>query len=138
MAEHNERTPTLVERWAELSPVRLALYPVVVVVVALLVGYGILDGARAPLWLAVAAAVLGVAGTEGARRVAYSPSTVREVVRNWHEYAADEYARGVADAVHSTPDRIAAGTRQCGAIRSGARCELAAGHDEGGHLIRTA
>jgi len=136
VAEHSEPSPTLVERWAELSPVRLALYPVVVVVVALLVGYGILDGGRAHLWLAVAAAVLGVAGTEGARRIAYSPNTVREVVQNWHEYAADEYARGVADAVHSTPDRTAAGTRQCGDVRGGARCELAAGH-EGGHLIRT-
>jgi len=134
VAEHSEPTPTLVERWVELSPVRLALYPVVVIVVALLVAYGIVDGERAPLWLALAAAALGVTGTEAARAVAYSPNTVAAIRSRWADHAASEYARGVADAVHTTPDRIAAGSRRCLDVRSGRRCVSAAGH-EGGHLI---
>lgn len=136
MAEHTAPSPTFVERWVELSPVRLALYPVVVIVVALLVAYGVVAAERAPLWLALAAAVLGVTGTEAARRVAYSPNTVAAIRSRWVDHARSEYARGVADAVHQTPDRIAAGTRQCVEVRDGRRCVSAADH-EGGHLIRT-
>lgn len=134
MAEHSEPGPTIVERWAELSPVRLALYPAVLALVLLLVGYGVIAAERAPLWLALAASVLGVAGTEGARKIAYSPNTVAAIRSRWADHAASEYARGVADAVHSTPDRLAAGARQCGEVRGARRCVSAAGH-EGGHLI---
>lgn len=40
---------------------RARLYAVTIAVIALLVGYGVLDDGQAPLWLALAAAVLGVA-----------------------------------------------------------------------------
>lgn len=49
------------------EPVRVRLYGVLTAVVALLVGRGILTGYEAPLWIALAAAVLGVAGVETAR-----------------------------------------------------------------------
>lgn len=139
MAEHTEPTPTLVERWAVLSPVRLALYPVVLALVLLLVGYGAVAAEKAPLWLALAAAVLGVTGTETARRVAYSPNTVAVIRSRWAEHATSEYARGVADALHSTPDGTA--HPQCRDVRGGRRCVLDAGHppqgEGGGHLIPT-
>lgn len=113
MAEH--RAPDLeggpLARWRELSPVRTALYPVALAVVALLVGYGVVAEARAGLWIALVTAVLMPAGIEVARRAAWSPNSVREVRQSWAEYSRDEYARGVADALHSTPDRAAAGTR---------------------------
>lgn len=40
---------------------RARLYGITIAVIALLVGYGILDDGQAPLWLALAAAILGMA-----------------------------------------------------------------------------
>jgi len=59
------------------EPVRLWLYSILGPGVALLVGYGILSADEAVLWLAVGAAVCGVAGTETARASVYSPATVK-------------------------------------------------------------
>lgn len=139
MAEHRDIAPAdelgIMKRWRLLSPVRFALYPVVVAVVALLVGYGVVTVDRAPLWLAVAAACLGIAGTEFARGGAWSPASVADRDDRWANLTVDEYARGVADALHATPD-AAAGMQRCRDVRGGSPCELALGH-EGWHLIRT-
>lgn len=63
------------------EPVRLYLYPVAVTVIALLVAGGLLSDAVAPLWEALAAALLGVgsvAAIERTRGAVYSPrSTAR-------------------------------------------------------------
>lgn len=100
--------PSILERLlGDTEPVRRALYPVVVTVVALLVAYGLVDAETVPLWLALAATVLGVGGTEAARRVAYAPATVVAYGASWHAALDDEYARGVADALERTPERVA-------------------------------
>ena len=49
------------------EPVRVWIYSVLVALVAVLVAYGVIDSEQAPLWIALGAAVLGVAGTEAAR-----------------------------------------------------------------------
>ena len=43
-------------------PVRKYLYAVTIAAVAVLVGYDVISGEAAPLWLALAAAVLGIVG----------------------------------------------------------------------------
>jgi hypothetical protein len=95
----------------ETEPVRRALYPVVVCVVALLVAYGLLDAERVPLWLALAVAILGPGSIEAARAVAWAPATVADYGAGWHEALAGEYRRGVHDgmtAAHErTPDEVA-------------------------------
>lgn len=58
---------TRLSAWIGREPVRARLYLVVVAIVALLVAYGLVAGAIAPLWLALAAAALGVPGVESAR-----------------------------------------------------------------------
>lgn len=129
-----ESTPNrLVELWHELEPVRTRLYPVVATVVALLVHRGVVEGAESLLWLALAAALLGIAGTEAARRAVDSPATVNAYGLAWQSFATDEYARGARDALHSTPDSIAA---RCRDVRAGRRCLLDLAH-EGVHLIPT-
>lgn len=50
------------------EPVRAYVYTVVTAVVALISGHGIVSEDHASLWLAVATAVLGLGGTEAARR----------------------------------------------------------------------
>lgn len=99
MGEHSE---TLLQRWQRGEPVRLYVYGLLVPVMALLVGYGWLTTEQAGLWLAVGVAALlfsGV-GVELARRSVDSPRTVTELTRG-------AYARGVANAVGRTPERIA-------------------------------
>ena len=49
------------------EPVRVRLYGVIAALVAILVARGLITGYEAPLWTALAAAVLGVAGVETAR-----------------------------------------------------------------------
>lgn len=51
-----------------MEPVRAYLYGLLAPVVAVLVGYGFLDNESAPLWIALATAVLGVPAVELARR----------------------------------------------------------------------
>jgi hypothetical protein len=106
----DEQTPaprsTLERLLGDTEPVRRALYPIVVAVVALLVAYGLLDAERVPLWLALAVAVLGIGGTEAARRVAYAPATVAEYGAEWHRALADEYERGVADGMRAPAEVI--------------------------------
>jgi hypothetical protein len=99
--EHGTPERTTLERLlGDTEPIRRALYPVVVAVVALLVAYGLLDAQRVPLWLGLAVAVLGPGGIEAARQVAYAPATVAEYGAGWHAALADEYTRGVADGQH--------------------------------------
>jgi hypothetical protein len=151
--------PGLLERLlGQTEPIRRAMYPVIVAAVALLVFYGRLDPNSVPLWLALAVAVLSIGGTEIARRVAWSPSSVDdygdEVLGNaeryiaeLEEHAADEYARGVAAGagIERTPDELAAETAElrmpgahrpdrCREVEGGRRCRLAPHADptEGG------
>jgi hypothetical protein len=95
----DERPPSLLERWQATEPIRVALYPVALAVVALLIGYGVLTVERAQLWLALVVAVvsggLPIMGAELARRTAWAPATVRSTVDEWREH---EYAEGYADA----------------------------------------
>lgn len=49
------------------EPVRTYLYPVLIAVVALLVGYGILEQEQGALWIGLGAALLGVPAVEKAR-----------------------------------------------------------------------
>lgn len=102
------RPSTLERLLGDTEPVRRALYPVVVAVVALLVAYGLIDAETVPLWLALAVTVLGIGGTEAARAVAYAPATVADEAHAWQAALDDEYARGVADALERTPDQVAA------------------------------
>lgn len=140
MAEHvAPEAPTtgpnrLVALWRDLEPVRLRLYPVVVALVAILVARGVIAADESLLWLGLAAALFGVAGTELARRAVDSPATVNAYGHAWQSYAgslaADEYARGARDALHATPDTGA----RCRDVRGGRRCLLDLAH-EGVHLI---
>jgi len=108
-AAPNTEQPGLAERLlGATEPVRRALYPVVVAVVALLVAYGVIDAERAPLWIGLAVAILGPAAVETARAVAWSPASVTAYGASWSAALDDEYARGVADALERTPERVAA------------------------------
>jgi len=49
------------------EPVRTYLYPVLLAVVGVLVGYGVLEQTQAALWIALGAALLGVPAVEKAR-----------------------------------------------------------------------
>lgn len=83
MAEHAvdpDETPGLMTRWRQTEPVRLWLYGMAVPIVAVLVGYGLLTGQQAGLWLAVVTAALLGGGTELARGFAVSPATARAAV----------------------------------------------------------
>lgn len=50
-----------------MEPVRRYLYGLLVPLAAVLVAYGIVDNESAPLWIALATAVLGVPAVESAR-----------------------------------------------------------------------
>lgn len=65
---------------ASLIPahVRDWLYPVAVAVIALLGGYGLITEAMAPLWIALAAALLGT-GTATAYRPGRSPESAPDI-----------------------------------------------------------
>lgn len=58
------------------EPVRLYLYGLLFPLAALLVAYGIVSGADAPLWIALVEAVLGVGAVESARGRVTPVSTV--------------------------------------------------------------
>lgn len=143
------------------EPIRRALYPVIVAVVALLVGYGLVGPELAPLWIGLAVAVLGPAATEAARAVAFAPATVDDQSAAWSLALDNEYARGVAAGLERTPDRVAhevlddepgehstdrlrtaaprpALTRseRCREVEGGARCVLTREH-AGPHMMTT-
>lgn len=49
------------------EPVRAYLYPLLLAVVGVLVGYGVLEQQQGSLWIALGAALLGVPAVEKAR-----------------------------------------------------------------------
>jgi hypothetical protein len=53
--------------WSKTEPVRLYVYSLLAPLAGILVFYGIVDSAAAPLWIALGTVVLGVTGTEVAR-----------------------------------------------------------------------
>lgn len=61
------RTLTTLTALLAREPVRVRLYAVISAIITLLVGRSIITGYEAPLWIALAAALLGVAGVETAR-----------------------------------------------------------------------
>lgn len=80
MAEHRldeEQTGGLLARWKQTEPLRLWLYGIAVPLLAALVGYGLLTGTQAGLWLAVLTAALLGGGVEAARQYVVSPATAR-------------------------------------------------------------
>lgn len=91
MAEHaqDQEQQGALARWRQTEPLRLWLYGIAVPIVALLVGYGLLTGHLAGLWLAVVTAALLGGGVEGARQFVVAPATARAAVRE----AADYFAR---------------------------------------------
>lgn len=95
-------TPGWWEHLGDTEPVRRALWPVAVAVVALLVGYGVLTEHLAALWIGVAAAVLIPGAAEVARSAAWAPGSVDERDLDWLEHLDAwrdyEYERGLADA----------------------------------------
>lgn len=54
-------------RWKAAEPVRLYLYGLALAALALAVGYGLVSGTQAPLWLALLSAALLAPGVEAAR-----------------------------------------------------------------------
>jgi hypothetical protein len=66
--------------WKDTEPVRLYLYSVLGPLVVLLVALGVVQADQALLWLALAAAVLGVPAVERARSLVTSPATMGQVV----------------------------------------------------------
>ena len=58
---------TKLSAWLRSEPVRVYLYGVLAALVALLVGYGVLTGELAALWLAFGAALLTVPAVERTR-----------------------------------------------------------------------
>lgn len=85
MAEHTDETDETtgaLTRWRQTEPLRLWLYGVTVPLVALLVGYGLLSGHLAGLWLAVATAALLGGGVEVARGFVVAPATARAAARD--------------------------------------------------------
>jgi hypothetical protein len=75
------------------EPVRLYLYPVVVAAVAVLAAYGVVAPDVAPVWIALAGAVLSVGGPAVVERVRASVYSPRSATR-----AAFEGARAGAAA----------------------------------------
>lgn len=63
---------------ARFEPVRLWLYGLIAPVVALLVLQGVVSDEAAPLWIALATAVLTVTGAEAARSKVTSKAWLRE------------------------------------------------------------
>lgn len=61
--------------WSKTEPLRLYIYSLLAPLAAVLVLYGVVDGNAVPLLIALATAVLGVAGTEAARAKVASPQT---------------------------------------------------------------
>lgn len=134
--------PTVLERaLGDTEPLRRALYPIAVALVALLVGYGVVDGEQAPLWLSLAVAVLMPGGIEVARRVVFAPATVYAEAHAWQAALTDrvdaEFARGVAvgqgfgdepgeHAADRTPTQEFAVSRadRCREVEDGRRCRL--------------
>lgn len=106
MGEHSEYEPPagLWERWGQAEPIRRAMYPVAVAVVALLGGYGLLTDERGLLWLGVVGAVLSAGGGELARLTAWSPRSVGDTLA---EARKDAFAAGVRAMAGRTPDQVA-------------------------------
>lgn len=100
MSEPAAPNDTLERLLGSTEPLRRALYPVAVALVALLVGYGVVDGERAALWIGLVVAVLVPGGIEAARRVTFAPATVYAEARAWQAALDDAGAR--------TPDQLAA------------------------------
>lgn len=120
VAEHAAPVGWL-ERWKATEPLRLYLYGITVPLLAAAVTYGWLTTEQLGAWLAVAGALFigsSVAG-ELARRHVVSPATSDRWMDDVH---AASYAQGVQDAVHRTPDLIAARTTEMAAVRPTERC----------------
>jgi hypothetical protein len=63
------------------EPVRLYLYGLALPVLAVLVGFGVIDGADSALWAAVIVAALAIPTTEIVRAHVYAPATVESKLR---------------------------------------------------------
>lgn len=63
--------------WKSTEPVRSYLYTLLAPIVALLVYTGVVTDDGAPLWTALATAVLGVVGTETARSKVRSKASLK-------------------------------------------------------------
>lgn len=81
MAEHaleqQDEDQGLMARWRQTEPLRLWLYGIAVPLLTALVGYALLTGHQAGLWLAVLQAALLGGGTEVARQYVVAPATAR-------------------------------------------------------------
>jgi hypothetical protein len=121
---------SLLQRWADAQPVRLFLYGLTVPVLAACVVYGWLTTEQAGAWLAVAGALFGatVAGTELARRVAWAPVSVEQVLADTDRRA---YRDGVEHGLQQRPADLPATAHmqavgRCRRVEDGNRCVLPA------------
>jgi hypothetical protein len=92
--------------WKDTEPVRLYLYSVLGPLVVLLVALGVVESDQALLWLALAAAVLGVPAVERARSLVTSPATAARHDQDVRDYLADldvAGAQAYADGFQARP-----------------------------------
>lgn len=83
-AQHDAKTTPLLGRLRGSEPVRLYLYGALVPLLALLVYRSVLTPDEVPLWLALAAGVLGISGTEAVRGAVYSPASTADLYAEAH------------------------------------------------------
>jgi hypothetical protein len=101
------------ERWQAAEPIRLYLWTVATAVLAASVTAGVITENLYVALTGVASAVLTFGGAAAARRRAYAPLTVDQLLdradREALEQARNAYAAGVRDGTGArTPDTVAA------------------------------
>jgi hypothetical protein len=116
---------SVLERWHQTEPLRLYLYGITVPLLGVLLVYGWVTTEQLGAWLAVAAALFvgSSAAGELARRKVSSPDTVDRGL-DWQHRTS--YARGVEDALHTTPDKLAGLMTESAPVAVPETAELAA------------
>lgn len=110
------------QQWRGSQPVRLFVYPAVVLIAVGLVTYGAINSDLANVLLGLAALLLGVPAAEAARSAVIAPATLRDIV--------SEPARAVDDPANA--EALADVVRQAASVvdmilRPGARGDSAGG-----------
>jgi hypothetical protein len=110
MGDHDAPSSWL-ERWHDAEPVRLYLWSVATAVIVAAGVVGLLTDELAVAITGVVSAVLMLGGTAAARRVAYAPVTVQELLERADEQATERvnraYARGLEQGGVRTPEQVA-------------------------------
>lgn len=159
MGEHDAPLSWL-ERWQEQEPLRLWLWTVACSVIVLAGVAGWLTQELAVAVTGVAAAVLMLGGTAGARRRAYAPATVDRLLEEQHALSYRQAERDTlrlqleeaappqdvppavpatvalrAQQPATTPRGAALPPRRCREVRDGRRCTLPEHPETVGHRL---